>query len=210
MKLLLILLVSLQLFSHAEKCPCQTGEHKAEEKIEYSEYSIGKLKKLKWWVAPGFTLSSSNAGSSTGLNLALGANYFFNGIVGFTTGVSYMQRGFQDTPFSLSADYIDIPLGITFVNRGHLSTNQFTLLSIGLYYALPLSGESDFPATNKSFDPEGTAGFFFDGIMSFPIKGKITYGLYSSVKFSFDDMIKAPGLGSNNPTNYSFGLAIVY
>ncbi len=201
MKYLIILLLSFQLLAHEDTCPCNTGN---------SKYDIGELKKLKLWVSPGFSLNSTKTGSKTTLNINLGANYFFNGILGVTFTPGFMPRGFNDTPYTFDATYIDLPVGITFVNRGNLATNQFTLLSLGFFYGLPLSGSSDMPGVPKDFDPEALKGFFFDGIMSFPIKGRLTYGLYSSIKFSFNDMLKNATLGSNNPTNYSFGLAIVY
>ncbi len=204
MKYLIILIFSMNIFASVSSCRCSDNPELDESKIE----------KLKLWVAPGFTLSASKEGSKAGISTMIGGGYYFNGVVGVTSGVSFMQRGATDQQRQLNATYLDIPLGFTFINGGSLATNRFTLFNIGAFYSLPLSGSSEgIPNVPADFTPDSSFGFFLDGILSFPIPGDITYGLYSSVKFSFSDMLSVADntiLRANNSTNYSFGLAIVF
>jgi len=204
MKYILIFFISLSAFTDDSRCRCSDNPGLDESKLE----------KLKLWVAPGLTLSSSKEGSKAGISAMVGGAYYFNGVVGITTGISYMQRGAIDQQRELNANFLDIPIGFTFINGGSLTTNRFTLFNIGAFYSLPMSGSSSGIAkVPRSFTPDSSFGFFLDGILSFPIPGDITYGLYTSVKFSFSDMLSVADntiLRANNATNYSFGLAVVF
>ena len=204
MKYLIVLFLSFSIWGNESACRCSDNPKLDENKIE----------KLKLWIAPGFTLNASKEGSMAGISAMAGGAYYFNGVVGITSGVSFMQRGALDQQRELKATYLDIPLGFTFVNAGSLATNRFTLFNIGAFYSIPLSGSSmGIPNVPTEFTPDSSFGFFLDGILSFPIPGDITYGLYSSVKFSFSDMLSVADntiLRANNATNYSFGLAIVF
>ncbi len=137
---------------------------------------------------------------------ALGALYLTPNI-GFFGGLEYAPRGGKILTADVSYTYLDIPFGLTFKMPSYFTefTSGYSHVSLGLFYALALSGE----IAGISGDPESFLGLILDSIMTFPIaESGTSLGIKTGIKYGFGNT--SPGITSTKAFDFSIGLAFLY
>lgn len=127
---------------------------------------------------PGNTGGIDNRMSLVGI---LAVDYYFHPHIGGFVGGEFSDRGFKDLGGRTStAMYADIPFGVAFKMRSWLSDASRTHFHLGMYYALPLSGEfsgdSDLSGIATDNTTKGHIGLYLSTTTTFEVAENLGLG----------------------------------
>lgn len=199
-KRIVLLTLTLNIFSLHAKASYEPTRDVASES-EQTPFN------LKLYSNVGLNITRISGVEDVGFGVTAGIDgvWFFSRAVGLFVGADYSQLKGEENNETVSADYLDIPFGISF---GDPSGSYHTrVINLGLYYGLPLS---DLKVGSTKFDSESILGLNFESHHNFAISENFSLGFYIQIKYGFKDIVNdtANTFGtSSKPLTTSLGLS---
>jgi hypothetical protein len=120
--------------------------------------------------------------------------YKFSPFIGMHLGAQFNRIAASEFGVDFTADYIDIPFGLT-INYGNGFQGSSNFINIGGFYGLPI-GEGKLSAEGSEdveLETDGVFGINFGTHTLWPVSDKVSIGLHAFFKFGLKEMFEVEG-----------------